>query len=90
MYFTFGIRIFTNAGASAGGDWTFILDIPADFAGPYIGVGASVGPLAGDSDEEIRGPQLRASRIVGLSVGTISETPLVRNHTLIEVSVNRR
>ena len=42
VFLTGGGGIFTNVGLSGGGEYTFILGTPADFAGPYFGVGVSV------------------------------------------------
>ena len=42
VFLTGGGGIFTNFGLSGGGEYTFILGTPADFAGPYFSVGVSV------------------------------------------------
>src|ERR1017187_925566 len=42
VFLSGGGGIFTNYGVSGGGEYTFIFGTPADFAGPYFGVGVSV------------------------------------------------
>lgn len=42
VFISGGGGIFTNFGFSGGGEITFILGTPADFEGPYFGIGVSV------------------------------------------------
>ena len=42
VFLSGGGGIFTNYGVSGGAEYTFIFGTPADFSGPYFGVGVSV------------------------------------------------
>lgn len=82
VFLTGGGGIFTNLGLSGGGEYTFILGTPADFAGPYLGVGVSVSgpPPIGVGGMLLFSPTLPLTipitlTLMGFSVSVTVNTP---------------
>jgi hypothetical protein len=80
VFATGGGGIFTNFGLSAGGEYTYVLGTPADFAGPYFGVGVSISgpPPIGVGGMLLFSPTLTIPvtlTLMGFSVSVTVNTP---------------
>jgi hypothetical protein len=80
VFATGGGGIFTNFGLSAGGEYTYVLGTPADFAGPYFGVGVSISgpPPIGVGGMLLFSPTLTIPvtlTLMGFSVSATINTP---------------
>jgi hypothetical protein len=82
VFLSGGGGIFTNVGLSGGGEYTFIFGTPADFAGPYFGVGVSVSgpPPLGVGGTLLFSPSMPPTlpitlTLMGFSVSVTVNTP---------------
>jgi hypothetical protein len=82
VFATGGGGLFTNFGLSAGGEYTYVLGTPADFAGPYFGIGVGVSgpPPIGVGGMLLFSPTLPPTipimlTLMGFSVSVTINTP---------------
>lgn len=89
VFATGGGGIFTNFGLSAGGEYTYIMGTPADFAGPYFGVGVGVSgpPPIGVGGMLLFSPTLPPTMPVTLTLMGFSVSVTVNTPSPIPVTV---
>lgn len=89
LFVSGGVGIFTNLGVSGGGEYTYIMGAPADFAGPYFGVGVSVSgpPPIGFGGTLLFSPALPLSIPLTLTLMGWSVAVTVSSPSPIPVSV---
>jgi hypothetical protein len=89
VFATGGGGIFTNFGLSAGGEYTFILGTPADFAGPYFGIGVGVSgpPPIGVGGMLLFSPTLSPTMPITLTLMGFSVSVTVNTPSPIPVTV---
>jgi hypothetical protein len=82
VFLSGGGGIFTNYGVSGGAEYTFIFGTPADFSGPYFGVGVSVSgpPPIGAGGTLLFSPSMPPTfpitlTLMGFSVAVTAGTP---------------